>query len=329
MVLTIYEAWVMALAALVLGVLLLVYGGSKIVDAAVYVARNYGVSPLVIGFTILAFGTSFPELVISVLANFHGSAGIAIGNVVGSNIANVFMVLGVTALVVPLRVKVCGSMRRDMAVMLVSTVFLAAMLWIGSIGRVTGALMFSALCVYVYYQYRLSLREAETQEVDSEIDLHGFSGPLSAFLVLATGFFFIAAGAECLVQGAKVSASLIGVPDAVIALSVIALGTSLPELSTSIIAARKGQGEMVVGNIIGSNVFNILMIIGATSFVKPIEPGSFSSQLATFDVWVALFAAVVLVSLLVFFSRINRFSACLFVLCYLVYNVGIYGMNLR
>lgn len=328
---TYYEAWLLSLAALFLGLFALVKGGDKIIDASVYVAKQYGVSPLVIGFTILAFGTSFPELVVSIIANLHGSAGIALGNVVGSNIANILCVMAITALVVEVRVKMGPSMARDAALMVAVTLLLFVLMYYTGVTRVAGASMVGILAFYVFYQYRASKKaeaRGELAEEEDDGEEPSFASPKAAFLVLALGFVFIGFGAELLVKGATMTAGLMGIPEAIIALSVIALGTSLPELSTSIIAARKGHGEMVVGNIIGSNVFNVLAIIGIASLVKPMVTSDFPVQLATFDVWVALAAAVALIGTIVFFSGVGRVTAGFFLATYFAYNAYIYFASL-
>ena len=155
-----------------------------------------------------------------------------------------------------------------------------------------------------------------------------FDSPRQAYLFLFVGLTLVAVGAEFLVQGAKVSAGLLGIPESVIALSIVALGTSLPELSTSIIAGRKGQYDMVVGNIIGSNVFNILMILGVTSMIKSIDPGSFDPQLAEFDIWVMLLVASIFALILVISKKISRITGAVFLLAYVAYTAYIYAVNL-
>lgn len=191
--------------------------------------------------------------------------------------------------------------------------------------------MVGVLAFYVFYQYRASKKAEERGELVADEDDDeepSFSSPKAAFIVLAFGFVLIGFGAELLVKGATMTAGLMGIPEAIIALSVIALGTSLPELSTSIIAARKGHNEMVVGNIVGSNVFNILAIIGIASLIKPIVTADIPVQMATFDIWVALAAAVALIGAIVFFSGIGRVTAGFFLATYFAYNAYIYFASL-
>ena len=305
------------------GIGLLVKGGDWTVDGAVFVARRFGLSPLVVGFTIIAFGTSFPELVISVLANLEGSPGIALGNVLGSNIANILLVIGVTAIVAPLVSKSRGVLI-DLVMMLGCTAFLAGLLLYGEIGRLAGFAMVAVLIVYIVFQYHMAKKSGDLPV--SGDDMPEFDKAAHAYGFLVLGLLAIAGGAELLVRGAQESAGLIGVPEAVVALSVVALGTSLPELSTCIISVRKGHAGIALGNIIGSNVFNILMILGVTAAVKPIVAGSFAPQLVSFDIWVVALCALVFALLLVFLGRIPKVAGYVFCAAYLAYNIYIYAI---
>ncbi len=319
-----YDTVVLSLGSLFLGIVMLIKGGNWAVDAAVYVARRYGISPMVVGFTIIAFGTSMPELVVSALANIKDSPGIAIGNVLGSNIANILLVLGATALLGTLSAKFSKDLIRDLAFMLLSTAVLCALLQYGAISRIAGFAMLGFLVAYVLYQFFTT----EESEFEGEIDVEGFKNGFFATFSLIIGIACIIVGAEFLVKGAQVSAGLMGVPESVIALSLIAFGTSLPELSTSLIAAKKGQAGMVIGNIVGSNVFNILMILGVASIIKPIGYGSFPAELANFDSFVTLGVSMLLVIVLFLFNGIGRIAGGLFFLSYIVYNLYIYTANI-
>tara|TARA_R110002095_G_scaffold167599_4_gene145435 strand:- start:3034 stop:4020 length:987 start_codon:yes stop_codon:yes gene_type:complete len=322
--LSFYDTTILSLGSLFLGIIMLIKGGNWAVDAAVYVADRYGISPMVIGFTVIAFGTSLPELVVSLSANFQDSPGIALGNVLGSNIANILLVLGCSSLFTTLSTKVNKELFRDLSLMMFSTILLAGLLYYGEVSRIAGLLMLSILGAYVFIQYRES-KEADFDSEEQDAIL--FKNGYFAALTLLIGLICITVGAEFLVKGAKVSAGLMGIPESVIALSIIAFGTSLPELSTSIIAARRSQAGMVIGNIIGSNVFNILMIIGVSAASKPFVQGSFSAQLADFDVWVTLAVAFVCSVVLLLFGRISRVTGSLFFLSYIGYNIYIYMAN--
>ena len=324
--LSFYDASILSMGALFLGIIMLIKGGNWAVDAAVYVAERYGISPMVVGFTIIAFGTSLPELIVSVFANAQGFPGIALGNVVGSNIANILLVLGCASLFVTLSARISKELVRDLLFMFLSTALLAGLLIYGEITRGAGVLMLITLGAYVYVQFKTSKAEDFSPHDPEELEV--FKNDYIAYFTLFVGLVCIAVGAEFLVKGAKVSAELVGVPESVIALSIVAFGTSLPELSTSIIAARRKQAGMVIGNIIGSNVFNILMILGMASVVKPIQQGSYADQLVSFDIWVALAVALVCILVLFVKGRISKLTGGMFFIGYIGYNVVIYTMNL-
>ncbi|MEM6903519.1 MAG: calcium/sodium antiporter [Pseudomonadota bacterium] len=253
--------------AIGLGIYLLVKGGGAVVDGSVYLARQFGIPPMVVGFTIVAFGTSLPELLVSVNANLKGFGGIAIGNVVGSNIANILLILGVTAVLAPLTVKRV-EVTRDIVVMLLSTAALVIAMFTGLITRLQGGLMLAALIGYVIYQY-LEARKHKLPPPE-EVDEADFPNLRACIVALLLGLLGVSLGSEMLVRGTIVSANAIGVPESVVALTVVAFGTSLPELATCILAIRKKELDLLFGNIVGSNVFNILSIIGITSLIAPI-----------------------------------------------------------
>ncbi|MFN3700582.1 MAG: calcium/sodium antiporter [Alphaproteobacteria bacterium] len=322
MVLSDIELFLLAAGAMGLGFILLVKGGNWTVDSASYVAVHFGIAPMVVGFTIVAIGTSLPELVVSLVANLQGSGGIAIGNVMGSNIANVLLVIGMTALFVTLKTT-AKSVIKDLTFMLIATSVLTYLMFMGDIGRIYGAIMIAMLVGYIILQYRMS-KNQEMSEEAANMEEQSYSYPLQPYVFLFIGLIAVCAGAEFLVRGAQVTAKILSVPESVIALSIIALGTSLPELSTCIIAGRKGQSEMVLGNIIGSNVFNILMILGVTALVKPIAESSYDPQLAGFDIWVVVLVSVIFALILIFLNKITRFTGLLFLAAYVVYNIYIY-----
>ncbi len=316
-----YDTTILSMGALFLGIIMLIRGGNWAIDSSVYVASRFGISPMVIGFTIIAFGTSLPELIVSLFANIQGSPGIAIGNVLGSNISNILMVAGVSSIFITLKVTVNKQLIRDLLFMMLATVALTALMHHGVISSVAGFVMIVVLLSYIFMQYFVN----KNNDFDAEeIPDVSFKSDKSAYLTLFLGMVCIAVGAEFLVKGAKVSAGLIGVPESVIALSIIAFGTSLPELSTSLIASRKGQYDMVIGNIIGSNVFNILMIIGFSSLAKPIFTSDFSPQILSFDIWITLLVGLLFTLILCIFGRINRLTGILFFLLYIAYNIYIY-----
>jgi cation:H+ antiporter len=319
------ELLILSLGALGLGMYLLFKGGDWTIDAAVYLANKFGISPLVIGFTIVAFGTSLPELLVSMNANLAGSPGIAIGNVIGSNIANILLVIGATAFVATL-VATPSKILRDSIMMLAASVFMMALMFYGSISQLAGTSMIVILLAYVLWQYTMASKgKIEVEELDAPEYKNFFHG----FFFLVLGLVAIASGAEFLVRGAKVSATIIGVPEDVIGLSVIAIGTSLPELSTCIIAAMKKQSDIIIGNILGSNVFNVLMIIGATAMVKPIANEAIAPQVLTLDIWVMLGVSLLFVALLMTYKKITRPIGVVFLTAYVFYIGLIYALYLN
>lgn len=322
--LTSIEALTLAFGAMGLGIMLLVKGGDWVVDSAVYVAVHFGISPMVVGFTIVAIGTSFPELVVSVLANMQGSGGIAIGNVLGSNIANILLVIGATALFVTLKAT-RQSVLKDLSFMLVATGILTYLLMMGDISRLAGFGMLALLISYIFIQYKLAQNCEKTAEAKA-LEEPEYDKPYEPYLFLVLGIIGVGLGAEFLVRGATVTAEVLSVPEAVIALSIIAFGTSLPELSTCIIAGRRGHSEIVIGNIIGSNVFNILMIIGVTAMMKPIVEGSYAAQLVSFDIWIVVLVSLIFSLLLIFYNKITKPIGIVFLASYIVYNIYIYTL---
>lgn len=325
MIYTNEEILILSIGALGLGMYLLFKGGDWTIDAAVYLAKKFGISPLVIGFTIVAFGTSLPELLVSLNANMAGSPGIAIGNVIGSNIANILLVIGVTAFFATLYA-VPSKILRDASMMLAASVLMMAFMFYGAISQLAGTAMIVILLAYVLWQYAMASKgKIEVEEIEDPDYKNFFHG----FLFLVLGLGAIALGAEFLVRGAKVSATIIGVPEDVIGLSVIAIGTSLPELSTCIIAAMKKQSDIIIGNILGSNVFNILMIIGATAMVKPIANDAIAPQVLTLDIWVMLGVSLLFVVLLLFYKKITKPIGAIFFAAYVFYIGLIYALYLN
>ncbi|MEZ5814595.1 MAG: calcium/sodium antiporter [Alphaproteobacteria bacterium] len=319
-----FAALLFPVLLMTIGIFLLIKGGNWTIDAAVFIARRFGLSPMVVGFTVLAFGTSLPELIVSILAVLRGSEGIAMGNVIGSNIANILMVIGASAILMTMHITISKGLVKDLVMMLLSALLLLGLMLYGEIGRVAGLAMVGLLLLYTFLQYRMALKGEI--EVEAE-DLPVFKHPAQPYAFLFLGLIGVAIGAEFLVRGASQSAIIIGIPEDVIALSIIAFGTSLPELSTSIIGARKGHSEMALGNIVGSNVFNILMIIGLTAIVKPIAQASYSAQLLDFDIWFMLAVSFVFAAFVLGYKKITKPVGALFIAAYVGYTIYIYAIN--
>ena len=320
-VLTQGQIFFLAIGSLGLGIWMLIRGGDTTVNASVYVAQKLGIPPLLVGFTVVGFGTSLPELIVAINANIKGSGGIALGNVLGSNIANILLVVGTVACIAPLAA--CPrNLWRDIVMMLVATCIMAGLLIHGSITATAGGLMLLLLILYVTWQ----IKSSQGKEIDlSDEEGHYKNMPL-ALLFLLLGLAGIALGAEFLVRGAQVSASIVGIPDAVIGLTVVAIGTSLPELATGIAAARRRHTDLLLGNIIGSNVFNILFILGIASLVKPFTQDAISPQMVNFDIWVVLGVAVFFSFLIFTFKKIGRTAGALMVFVYCAYIFGLFAL---
>ncbi|MDZ4178082.1 MAG: calcium/sodium antiporter [Coriobacteriia bacterium] len=306
------------------GFVLLFGGGELLVRGAVMVSRRFGLSPLLIGMTVVAWCTSAPELVVSLGAALEGRSDIAMGNVVGSNIFNILGVLGAAAIITPILVDP-RALRRDMAVMLAAAAALALVATTGEITRLPASILLIALMLYVYLSYRSearrpSLPSATLHERESaEIEVTG--SMLSGIAYLFAGLVALVIGSRFLIVGASEIARTFGVAEAVIGLSLVAVGTSLPELATSIIAALRRHPDVAVGNVIGSNIFNILGILGITAIVKPI---GIAEQIASIDIWVMIGASLLLVPVLLWRGRIGRPVAGLFLLGYVGYLVVLF-----
>lgn len=310
---------------LIAGLIMLVGGAELLVRGAAKLAAQFGISPLIIGLTVVAFGTSAPETAVSVKASFDGSGDIAVGNVLGSNIANVLLILGVTALVAPLVVS-RQLIRLDVPIMIGASLVTYGLAWDGSLSRLDGALLFGAVVCYTAFLIVSSRRAtaaaaAEQDEFAREFGLDQPSKPhaslINAALVIA-GLVLLVAGSHFLVEGAVSLAKALGLSELVIGLTVIAVGTSLPELATSTMAAIRGERDIAVGNIVGSNIFNLLCVLGLASLVSPNAIPVAANALA-FDFPVMI--AVALACLPIFFSgyNVNRWEGLLFLAYYVAY----------
>ncbi|WP_349368104.1 calcium/sodium antiporter [Salinarimonas sp.] len=297
-----YQLAVLAFGAIAFGLFLLIKGGDWTVDAAAFIAERAGLSKLFIGATIVAFGTSAPELFTSVNANLTGFPGISLGNIVGSNIANVLLIIGATAVVFALHGKP-SELVRDMGMMLVATVILVALMLYGIVPRWAGFGMFGLLVAFIAYQYWKDEGGGEEDEHDEDIDEKGIDSAAKGVGFLLAGLAALVIGSEMLVQGAVAAGSALGVPEAVIGLTVIAIGTSLPELSTCLAAAVKRQTNMIIGNIVGSNLFNILSIIGITAMIKPLV---IDETLVDLDMWVMAGVTFAFAAWMLTVSKIGR-----------------------
>ncbi len=256
---------------ILLGLALLVKGGDYLVDGSVAIAKRAKLSEMVIGLTVVGFGTSMPELLVSAQSAWMGNSGIAIGNVVGSNISNIALILGLTSIVNVIPAQKI-TLKIDLPFMLLSFVLFVAIAMTGSVGRVAGVIGVLMLICFVSYQVRQS-RKAEAALAKENPEAHAEAELMAlwkALLLVLVSFLAMVFGANILVEGASNIARLLGVTDRVIGLTIVAIGTSLPELFSSVMAAVKGKTDMAIGNIIGSVTFNILCVIGVSSIITPI-----------------------------------------------------------
>ena len=254
-------------AQLIGGFVMLFFGGDWLVNGGVALARRFHISPLVIGMTIVAFGTSAPELLVSLISAIKGSAGIAIGNVVGSNIANIGLILGLTALICPIETDNSKVFRHG-TIMIAASLLLMVFALNSGISRIEGLTLFVCLILFT----TISIRKGRTQQQEADIDNQEGKPMtiLAAVGLIALSCAMLAFGADILVDGATSLASAMGVSDKVIGLTIVALGTSLPELAASVAAAIKKQMDISIGNVIGSNIFNILCVLGVSGSIRPI-----------------------------------------------------------
>lgn len=265
---------------IIFGLGLLIAGGDELVDGAVGIAKKAKLSPMIIGLTIVAFGTSAPELLVSIQAAMGGNPGIALGNVIGSNVANIALILGITALIQP--IPVAGrTIKIDAPFLVFATIALTTISFLfGALTRLEGIIGLLMLFIFVGYQIVLTKRETTKQSADDESETGSISPLWKSVVALVLGISFLKLGAELLVNGAVSIASSLGVDDRVIGLTIVAIGTSLPELFASVIAARKGSVDMAVGNVVGSNLFNIMCVLCASCAITPIAaiPAGFTTD---------------------------------------------------
>jgi cation:H+ antiporter len=310
--------WVLVIS----GLLLLFGGGEALVRGASGIALVARVSPPVIGLTIVAAGTSMPELVVSVQAAVEGSPGLALANVVGSNIFNIGAILGIAALIRPLRI-LGNTVRLEWPVMMLAAFELHLLARDSLLDRLEGGFLLTAMIAFTAYAVWLGRKSVSAIEEQEFAQLttasFGRTGKQAVFLnigAVLTGVALLAAGSTALVRGAISVASALGVSDTIIGLTIVAAGTSTPELVTSLVAARKGQDDIAVGNVIGSNIFNVLGILGTTSLIRPLPV---PAEILARDNWWMLGASAALFPLMRTGMKINRIEGIVLLCCFLGY----------
>ncbi|MFU8888991.1 MAG: calcium/sodium antiporter [Trueperaceae bacterium] len=308
----------MNVVLVVVGLLGLYLGGELLVRGASSLARALGISPMVIGLTVVAFGTSAPELAATLVAALRGAPELAIANVVGSNVANIGLILGLTALAYPLATS-ASFLRREVPWMLAATLLAMPLLFDGRLGRVEGLLLWLALAVFLAAAFR-SGGLAEVVDDDAS-GAAAVRRPWRDALGVAAGVAILAFGAHALVTGATALALIWGVPERVIGLTLVALGTSLPELASSLVAALRRETDIILGNVIGSNLFNLLAVLGTAAVVHPIEVPVAGLRL---DLVIMLGFALAVVPLMLLGRRLGRRDGALLLAAYLTYVAWLY-----
>lgn len=294
---------------LILGIILLVVGGDFLVKSAVGLANKIKVSPLLIGITIVSFGTSAPELIVSLKATLDGRSGIAIGNIIGSNVANIGLVLGLTVALRPVLVN-RKKYFVSWLIMLISTLMFYGFSLDGEIGEVEGFFFIAGLLAFI--SISISFMRKEHVEEEHSVSLHSIW--ILVFFILGTlGLYF---GSELLIENASIIAFTMGVSEFIIGVTIVALGTSLPELATSLIASLKGQNSISLGNLLGSNVFNVFAVLGITSIVKPIPVDIF---LLYVDIPVMLGFVIVLFLFMFLGKRMGLIEGLALLVAYFTY----------
>lgn len=299
------------IAYILLGFVLLIKGGDYLVEGAVAIAQRAKLSKMVIGMTVVGFGTSMPELLVSAQSALVGNSGIAIGNVVGSNIANIALILGVSSLIAPIASSRV-TLRIDHPFMMLSAVLFVAIAMTGTIERWAGIIFVLMLVGFVWYQVVASRKAMKQEEEPTEQPMALWK----AMLIVAISFGAMVFGADKLIEGASNIASALGVSDRIIGLTIVAVGTSLPELFASVMASIKGESDMAIGNIIGSVTFNILSVIGFSAIICPIQDSNVGFG---FDYLAMLLVSVILWIFLRTHRKIVRWEGLVLTLFYIAY----------
>lgn len=322
------------IAMFLVGLVILYFAAETLVQGASAMALRLGITPLIVGLTVVAFGTSAPELVVSLAAVYTDSDAISVGNILGSNIANLALILGISAIIRPITVS-NEVIQREYPVMLAASVLMVGLSYDGMISRIDGAMLVTCMVVYLGYMgvmarkvIRTGKEEGAALSVLEDLEeLGGLDGdPKSSSNVkdmarVVVGIIGLTAGAKLMVDAAVIIASDLGISQLVIGITIVAIGTSLPELATSVVAALRGESDIAVGNVVGSNVFNILSVIGIVSCIKPIQV---SPDAVTYDLWVMLGVTLLVWPVMWSGKRIARGEGILFLILYVTYSVWLF-----
>lgn len=308
----------------VVGLVLLFAGGEAMLRGSVAIATRLQLSTLFVSMVIVGFGTSAPEFLVSILAAVGGAPNLAMGNVVGSNVANILLILGLSAAIFPVT---CNrkEVLRDGYAVTIASLLTTGVVMMGVIPRWAGGVMLVSLIGYLYYAYTA---ERDTKKTNEELEEHIKEDVAAEGMSLTKGVLFavaglvgLAGGAQLLVKGATSLAEAMGVSNAVIGLTLVAVGTSLPELATATVAAFRKHADVVIGNVLGSNLFNLLGVLGATALVTPIPV---EARIISTDIWIMLGTAVVLVPVIFTGRRVSRGEGIVFLIAYVAYTTWVY-----
>lgn len=306
--------------AIIGGLLLLIWSADRFVDGAAATARHFGMPQLLIGMVVIGFGTSAPEMIVSAFSAINGNPGIALGNAYGSNITNIALILGLTALILPLAVN-SQVLKQELPVLIFVTVLSAFLIMDGDVSRLNAWILLAVFFIYMGWTIWNGLHNKEdslTTDVKEELQEQAYMSLGKALLLVVIGLALLMVSSQLLVWGAVEVAHYFGVSDLIIGLTIVAVGTSLPELASSIMAARKNEVDLAVGNIIGSNLFNTLAVVGIAGAISPMHVGQ---EIFTRD----MFVMSILTLLLFFFGfgkkgEINRFKGMILLVTYIAYN---------
>lgn len=308
----------------IIGLVTLVIGAEVLVRGASRLAAIFGVSPLVIGLTIVAFGTSSPELAVSVQSALAGQADISIGNVIGSNVFNIFFILGVAALIRPIKIAE-QLIKLDAPIMIGVSIFALLLALDGWLSRLEGIILFCLLIGYIIFTLWASKKEKQAVQEEyaeeyASKETKSWQSVIKNLFFLVAGLVMLYYGSNWLVEAAIIIARTFGVSELVIGLTIVAAGTSMPEVATSIVAAMKGEGDISAGNVIGSNIFNILGVLGVAAATTP-ESIPVAENIIKFDLPIAIFAAVVTIPVFIVDNYVSRFDGLIFSSYFIFYNV--------
>ena len=312
---------------LLVGIVILIIAGDWMVRGAAALARHWGVPSLIVGLTIVAFGTSAPELVVGVQSVLKGAGDLAAGNVIGSNIANVLLALGVPALIMAIPTNMAGVARNTL-ISIVATVLFLVLAFTASahtMGTLQGAILFGGIVAYLFYMFRLARSGADDPILDemTEID-EGKDGlptnVLLSFAFVVVGIIGLVLGGKLIVDNAVFIAEAMNISNAIIGLTIVAIGTSLPEIATVVVASYRGHSEVAIGNVLGSNVFNIFAVMGASALAGPVK---IDEKLLTFDVWVMFASSAALLLFVLRRQPIGKMIGIVFLIGYILYMLAL------